>query len=158
MTIKDIFERERENRTKIYLYKEGIFFKAYEQSAFAFATQRRDYMPKAKMVKSINQKIVSLGFPQSALNKYLDRVVKREEKTVVLECDPIDVDRFQEWKQKIPFEIEKPQPTESIQSENSQMKRIFERIRTFPIETKSPMECMLFVSEIKKELSNGDVQ
>ena len=46
----------------ILLYKEGVFWVAYEQSAYYIA-QYKGYKPTKKYFKNINQTIVSVGFP-----------------------------------------------------------------------------------------------
>ena len=48
MTQKEIIDIEQENSGHINLYLEGTFFKAYEQSAFAFCTRIKAYnvLPK----------------------------------------------------------------------------------------------------------------
>ena len=40
MTTKEIFSAETANTDKIILYKEGIFYKAYEKSAYAFVLRK----------------------------------------------------------------------------------------------------------------------
>lgn len=49
-TIKERVEREQSNIDKIYLYREGIFYRAYERSAYG-----RD--------------IVYLGFPEKVADR-----------------------------------------------------------------------------------------
>lgn len=63
-TIKERIEREQSNCDKIYLYKEGIFYRAYERSAYLWITNICNYEIKKRYVKTIDRDIVYLGFPE----------------------------------------------------------------------------------------------
>jgi hypothetical protein len=43
MTIEQIVKVESDNTDKIYLYREGLFLKAYNRSAFLFLKYGRNY-------------------------------------------------------------------------------------------------------------------
>lgn len=58
-----ILSTERNNTSHIYLYREGIFYKAYERSAYAFVTTVQQFMVKKKFFKCTNCEVVSIGFP-----------------------------------------------------------------------------------------------
>lgn len=63
MTQQEIFEREKENKDLIYLYREGIFWKAYEKSAFRLIQKAFHFKPTTFLWK--NKKI------RATLNSYL---------------------------------------------------------------------------------------
>ncbi len=50
-TIKERIEQEQSNIDKIYLYKEGIFYKAYERSAYLWVNNICNYEIKKRYVK-----------------------------------------------------------------------------------------------------------
>jgi hypothetical protein len=50
----------------VNIYKEGVFWIAYEQSAYYFYVQK-GYKPTKKFIKCIGQEVVSIGFPENAL-------------------------------------------------------------------------------------------
>ena len=54
MTSKDFIEAEAGNNGSIILYREGLFWKAYEKSAYAVCTQ-------IKPLKAIKRRLKSLG-------------------------------------------------------------------------------------------------
>ena len=55
-----ILEVEVADEDKIFLWKAGKFLKAYIQS----------FKLRCRIIQKLNRKVVSLGFPESALNKY----------------------------------------------------------------------------------------
>ncbi|MDR1756205.1 MAG: hypothetical protein LBR65_04495 [Culturomica sp.] len=63
MTKKEILSLEQENVACIRLFLEGMFWIAYEQSAFRFFHSVRPHRVKKKFVKSVGCELVSLGFP-----------------------------------------------------------------------------------------------
>lgn len=79
-TIIQILSTESANTSNIYLYREGIFYKAYERSAYAFVTGVQKFMVKKKFVKCANQEVVSIGFPSDGLYKHFtkEQVIEKD--------------------------------------------------------------------------------
>ena len=67
MTILDKVTLQQQDTTKIFLFKEGIFYKAYNEGAFLL--KDRDYKVAVKKIKSIENEVLSIGFPISVLEK-----------------------------------------------------------------------------------------
>ena len=64
MTSKDFIRAEAENTDRIILYREGLFWKAYERSAFAVCTQIRPFKPTKRSLKTLDGgELISIGFP-----------------------------------------------------------------------------------------------
>ena len=99
MTVKEIIQIENGNRNTIILLREGIFWRAYEKSAYAFSMQVHPYKPTRKWVIAVKQDVVSLGFPVSAAENVLNgcKVLMRQEARLVLAASPIDPDGFEVW-------------------------------------------------------------
>ena len=84
--IKEILHDESMNDgTFIQMYPEGVFYKAYETSAWLSCMHLGNLIVKKKHVKKANLDIVSVGFPKTALEKWAngrktdiskDRVIK----------------------------------------------------------------------------------
>lgn len=53
MTQKEIYDLEKTNKDRIYLYREGIFWKAYERSAFYLSGPGGKLKPTKKFIKSV---------------------------------------------------------------------------------------------------------
>lgn len=159
--IQEIIDKEHANTHHIYFYREGVFYKAYEHSAYLFITNIKAFQTKKRFVKSISQEIVSIGFPTNSLKSYfsVDKI-KEEGNMAEVELDKvIDITAFTQWKSELPIYQEEPgkqmkpvrqhtQPQE-VMSSNEEL---IMKIRMFPIEGKTPLECMLFLSEIKSKL------
>ena len=67
MTILDKVTLQQQDTTKIFLFKEGVFYKAYNEGAFLL--KDRDYKVVVKHIKSIENEVLSIGFPISVLEK-----------------------------------------------------------------------------------------
>lgn len=93
-TIVHILSVESVNSGNIYLYREGIFYKAYERSAYAFITGVEKFMVKKKFVKCANQDVVSIGFPSDGLYKHftIEQVIESDNVVQVKLEQPIDID------------------------------------------------------------------
>ncbi len=155
MTTAQILELESTKADcDVLLFEEGVFFKAYDRSAWLFYHCVKPYSLKKRFVKAVGQEIVYLGFPISAfedLPRYngLDKVRVLNVKQV---CDVPD---YAVWKDSVLLDISE---TPKKQVNKDSFSRLFKRIMNFPVESKTPVECMVFLSEIKKELqSYGDV-
>jgi hypothetical protein len=134
----------------VHIYKEGVFWIAYEQSAYYFWLEK-GYKPTKKLIKTVGKEVVSVGFPQNILDKP-DSIghclLEKDEsnvKTFLLE-KPIDPDAFEEWKANLEADVVRNAP---VAAEST----FVEQILTFPLSDKTPLECMLFLSELKKQLT-----
>ena len=154
-----------DNANEIKLYKEGIFWVAYEQSAY-YIWQKKGYKATKKLIKTLGQEIMSVGFPQSSYETFthtFDPVLEKDEAYFkIFSLDKaIDMDAFQQWKAHMPGRdvarriSTAPAMTEIVpeqleMQESSKENRIYQKLYDFPLENKTPMECMVFLSEIKK--------
>ena len=119
-TIKDILQEERNRKsTELVLFLEGKFWKAYEKSAFALA-QMYNFKPTKRFIKLVGEEVISVGFPQEQLMKYLgNAVIDASGKTChALVQTAQDEQAFAEWKagtrikelkQKTPVELYIPE-------------------------------------------------
>jgi hypothetical protein len=51
------------------MYKEGMFYKCYNEDAMVFSKCVKDYKISVKFVKNVGAKVMSLGFPISSVEK-----------------------------------------------------------------------------------------
>lgn len=209
MTMNDIIATERRNTDKIYLYLEGIFWKVYERSAFAFIHRISRYKPSKRFVKYLDTEIVSLGFPDASRAKVLgDRpLISAEDDRLVLDAGIIGVEEYERWKEALPLIVPKgsslptvapaPRPapayTTTIYGDRTPTPRqvelppvpevesvprretavggrtlvqpgdrsidetVLRDLRNFSVEDATPLECLIFVSSLKKQL-NGNIR
>lgn len=172
--IKDILkiesERTEENRLLIHLFQEGSFYRAYEWSAWLCHRFVSQFKVTHKKLKSIEPSVLFVGFPVTSLDKYFASMpmgdAGEKEKDVLLPVDTLpegmslDIMHtdFETWKASIPLSEPNTQSKEySLSRENragtADMRRIMHEILAFPVEQKTPIECMLFVAETKRKLA-----
>lgn len=214
MTLQEIIAVENRNTDKIYLHLEGIFWKAYERSAFAFIHRISRYKASKRFVKYLDAKVVSLGFPDASRSKVLgDRpLVSDTADMLVLDVGSIDAEEYGRWKEALPLIVPKPAapaavasaqpaygsaynvsprqmaiPVPDVESvprrvtmvepplprsqapepamaaarsaaaaDSSVSEAVLRDLRNFSVENATPLECLIFVSSLKKQL-NGNI-
>lgn len=207
MTLQEIIAAENRNTDKIYLHLEGIFWKAYERSAFAFIHRISRYRASKRFVKYLDAKVVSLGFPDASRSKVLgDRpLVSDTADMLVLDAGSIDAEEYGRWKEALPLIVPKPaapatgasaqpaygavynissrqmtipvpdvesvprrvtvvEPSSPAQAQQPAMaaadasvgEAVLRDLRNFSVENATPLECLIFVSSLKKQL-NGNI-
>lgn len=98
---------ETENANVIHLWLEGMFWKAYERSAYLFVHRISEYKPYKKFVRAVGGEVVAIGFPSKKLDKLLEgrSVEYVDEKHYVLNGFTVDTKElrdFQGWKKSVP--------------------------------------------------------
>lgn len=160
MTIQEKIKIEQDNVDKVYLYREGGFWKAYERSAYLFYQHVKKYLVQKRYVKTADAYVVYLGFPDSKVSE-LTRdfvvTVPQEKQLVVTVDQPIDVAEFETWKALIEMKREEVKAAPSTTETDEAEKEAILRIRNFMLESANPIECLIFVKELKHLLTNGTV-
>ena len=140
---------------EIILHREGIFYIAYEKSAWLFTVALHCFKVKKVYVKCVAQDVVSVGFPMAALERYAAGCKVNEGEGLVRLSLPGDkiplVDDFEQWKECQQYIASKQSDAvgNDVAESDVPMSEIIKRIKDFPIECKTPVECMLFLIEIK---------
>lgn len=152
-----------------------MFLKAYQHSAFQFITHVRPYRAIKKHFKSVGSDVVMLGFPSERLKEifpdaeidYIDG-----EMHVRVPCPPIDFKAYLAWFDTIAPQPERPRaktpaapaPDATDQTEQIALPRgetltspvnhygVLRKIQDFSLENATPLECMLFLRDLKIEL------
>lgn len=98
-TIVQILENEQENTDRIHLYREGLFLKAYQRSAFQFHTHVKPFRAVKKFYKSTDCNVVMLGFPSSNLERVFPdgNYEQAEDGHIVVACPPLDERAYEAW-------------------------------------------------------------
>lgn len=180
--LETILEQENgrtdENKNVIHLYLEGGFYRAYEWSAWLCHRYIKEFKVTHRKFNNVEQTVLFVGFPLTSFDKYAEemtsvRVINEKEKEFVLSDlnvpDDMDLDMmktdFGVWKDSIPVQ-EPNKKKESAEQQNQNallqkekegqylsMSQIMNSILAFPLESKSPLDCMLFVSQLKGQIS-----
>lgn len=102
MTFREIIEREDQNIDCIWLYREGMFMKAYERSAFFVHTLIHEFKLSKRYIKTINMDVISLGFPEQTVPKWLNGYVYEYVQDGLIRCfsrKKYDEVEFHNWKE-----------------------------------------------------------
>lgn len=180
------FEKLREDAeswNKIFLHKDGKFFRAYEWSAWliktlvcseAFQKERGDVkILAANRYVTKKGEYVSVGFPLESLSKYMpnyedvDFETIEDYATFTVEI-PDDEDvtyealqaAFMEWKQSLPEKDTRggqkaTRSTARVDSEGSRvgMFQILSQVMSYPLESKTPSDNAEFIASLKRQLA-----
>lgn len=151
-SINEILTSEAKTDHSIRLYPEGsLFYKAYERSAYLFVHHVRNYQVQCKYYKVCYGDVVSLGFPQKTLPSLGCQYVENADGTVTIPVDTeIDEQQFQQWKAHLP----KAQETSVAEDEDVEDEVLY-LLRHYNLAGSTPMETMLFVSDLQRMLNKG---
>ena len=104
MKIEKILQYESQNKDTIILFKEGIFFRAYERSAMRFTEYVAPFKVFKKYYKIVNAEVCYLGFPMKSLDMLFQKVnitrfVDTKDFLVVYDCP--SKGNFEVWKEQV---------------------------------------------------------
>ena len=175
--LKEILEIERNriregNYSTIYLFPEGTFYRAYEWSAWLCCRFVSQFKATRRETKGeMRESIVFIGFPITSLNKFLPedaQMSSNEDKSVNITL-PISVfrevedaealgDAFGHWKESIPLVVSrkgsvKDDLKNATDAQPHRMSEIMLRILAFPVEQKTPMECMNYIAGVIQDIA-----
>lgn len=151
MTISDLLKIEDSNTSCINLFKEGIFWRVYQASAYSFTKHIKDLKLLKKHYKIVKREVVYAGFPDTILPQIQALSKSKEllfEQHSEKHCSisGIDIDTgFQEWFESVP----------SQSSDEKGYDQIIQKIRNFPVINKTPLEAHRFLVEIQNEFNNA---
>lgn len=158
--------------TLFTLYKEGLFYKCYNQDAMVFAKHIKPYKIISKYFKNVGAEVSSLGFPASEAEKgKLSFEIMQEKLSAVrydIENDKVifhlktDLKQdFENWRNNVAMEkdedyISKPEITNNI-SDQVYYIEIIAMIKQFDLANSTPMEGLSFIQQLKKGIQKMDV-
>ncbi len=152
MKIKDILVREDQNSEKIFLFREGYFFRAYNRSAMRFSQNVKSVKILKKYIKYLETDIFYCGVPKNCVEE-IKRISEKNgwgsdvsEDLVVIFGVPVLEEDFEGWKAQIPA-------IEPIAKNNVSRKKeafILKKLKDFPIDEKTPHEAIRFVYELQE--------
>ena len=168
--ILDIEKSRNGDNTTIHLFAEGLFYRAYEWSAWLCCRYVSEFKATRREMKG-GGTMVFIGFPVKSLAKFVPTGVPVEERDgsvrllLPLESHPelagnsADTD-FGNWKNSVPLtapakknENLRDELKNNTDNEPRRMSEIMLTLLDFPIEQKTPFECMTFLSELKRRIA-----
>ena len=178
---KELIEKERQivqsGQTRdIHLHREGTFLRAYDWSAWLCCRYLHDFKVNKRVFKGIDEPVAYIGFPETSLMKWMpegaEQRVDGEKHLVValpevmLSDTPEDMAAaYTEWKETIPLTEAQPglrkrgggRGTEAeddgLTGSSVTLTGVMQRILAWPLESKSPLETVTFMADIKQRLA-----
>lgn len=107
---EEIARREERNDDKIVLYPEGLFYKAYDRSAFACVSRISSFKPSKKRIKYCAREVASIGFPAAAIAKYFPSAPRplSDGRVEITLGERIDTAACDAWKAALPLKERRP--------------------------------------------------
>lgn len=160
MSIREAVEKSGESFT-IFIVKEALFCKVYEESAWRFIELVKPYKPGKKRVKKLNMDVVSIGFPKSQLPAILDIVsqngftlMQEEQSSLTIKTLSEPDTNFAEWKQQIAMNlIEQPGLNNHFLVGNQiDFYSIVNEVELFSVADHTPMQGMQFLIDLQNRI------
>jgi hypothetical protein len=152
------------------LYKEGLFYRCYNEDAMLFVTKVKEYKVTSRFIKTLNNYLYCVGFPESEVSKG-----KMPFQQI---CDKLNAQKFEIIGETVVFPLsdleaksgyanwmnlqENKQQTIAFNVRPDKMKEstpynhLLGMIRNFDLANSTPMESMHFVQALKGTLSKID--
>jgi len=150
--MSDILEKlksEQTNVDSIHLYLEGMFWKAYQQSAYLFSKlYRPDFQVKCRYVKTAHAAVCSVGFPENSLLRIFCDVdiIKVSDNELCLTTERIEEKEYAEWQKA--HEAATQAPSSVSECPDGKAMAI-QRLSLFNLSSSSPIDCMMLVAELQ---------
>lgn len=96
---------------KLLLFAEGMFWKAYQESAYLFVKHIKNYQVNNSYIKKVQTDVLSLGFPKPSASKILAGFdyKQSDEKIVISFCPETFIETdYLKWRNEV---IPQPVPT-----------------------------------------------
>ncbi len=175
MKIAEILQRMSvaEEENAVLLFREGMFWRAYERGAIALCEYVHPFKVSTRYCKAVSQWICSVGFPDSSLERWTEgRKPERLDAACLSltlsdeEWSHVDAS-FGEWKEQhvsaamsagsFPAcdEGSGRQTFTTIGAQAGDAANAVMRLRAFPLERSTPMDCMNFIADLKRMLQEG---
>ena len=173
MTLKEKINHSAK-LTQFMLFKEGLFYKCYNEDAMVFVKNVKEYKVSGKFVKSVGADVYSIGFPVSEVEKgklsFEEISTKIESESfelkneiVIFHLNNIECKKgFKEWveiKHKNELVVQEPEP---IYSNTNNSAHVLAMIKNYDMANSTPMQGLGFIQELKLEVqriekSNGNI-
>lgn len=167
--------RSSADKTVFTLFKEGLFYKCYNEDAMLFVKKVREYKVSSKYIKNVGAEVLSLGFPISETEKgYLSfenlseiigaKAFEEYEGYIVFSLNDISVKKdYATWKNSIQEGIIETvkEPTILYQHQPT-LADIVSMIKNFDLANSTPMQGLNFIQQLKLEAqkieeNNGNI-
>lgn len=144
----------------IRLIKSGEFYRAYNHSAWLFQCCIAEHKVMRKFIKALGSDIYYVGFPEKSLFNNIGE--RKSVKTdygfdIALADNEIpDEEGYETWKATVDTAVSSKGDYNSLDLSGAEAEReVIRRIREFPLESRSMVDCAVFLSELRKLLTSS---
>ena len=147
MTILDKVTLQQQDTTKIFFFKEGVFYYSYNE--WVFFLKDRDYKVAVKHIKSIENEVLSIGFPISVLEKLKENRQSEEyDNYCSLQSNIVfSLLLYEEWYQNQITNIKR------VDRKYLEEYTLKDTIKNYPLANKTPIEVFIWVAKLQKFIS-----
>src|SRR5690554_1620104 len=163
MTIAEKIEYATDKKI-VTFFKEGLFYKCYNEDAMVFVQKIKEYKVSSKFIKSIGAEVLSLGFPVSEVEKgnlsmanvsekIGAKAFEENEGNIVFSLTDINIKKdYATWKKSKQEEIIETvkEPTILYQHQPT-MVDIVSMIKNFDLANSMSMQGLSFIQQLKLE-------
>lgn len=150
------------DKTSFTLFKEGLFYKCYNEDAMVFVKQVREYKVSSKYIKNVSAEVLSLGFPASEIEKenLTPQSILEAIKATVYKEEPYGIvfSLKKDLKQNYLEFFEEIQKSKNIVAEKqlsytkSTNDLLVKKIQEFDLANSTPMQGLAFIQELKSQI------
>ena len=180
-SIKEIVEVESKelsggHRDILHLHREGSFYRAYEWSAFLACRYLHEFKVNKRIFMGVEQPVAFIGFPETSIGKWMPEGAEQtavDEKHFAVRlpellfggdtAEVLDA-AFTEWKDAVPLTESQAKGEKKVKVQTgvdlvagkeggATLTSVMQRILAYPIESKSPLESMAFLADVKRQLA-----
>mgnify|MGYP007070132839 CR=1 FL=1 len=157
-TIENSLKHEEEVEPgKIRLVTSGEFVRAYNHSAWLFYCCISKYKVIRKFSKVRGENVYFLGFPVSKLLELANgRICVKTDFGYDITLKPEELpadDGYEAWTKEVPVEMASRAEASALPLTGRELESaVCRKIRNYPLETKTPVETLVFLSELRSLL------
>lgn len=164
MTIQEKVKISSE-ATKLTLFKEGMFYKCYNEDAMVFTQHVKAYKLSRKFVKTVGAELVSIGFPigKEAVEANSMSDIAKQLGASGYEIANSHVwftlatnlkNDYKKWLSQLDYNT--PVSNDALLSEPGDLlsTNLIIKINEFDLANSTPMQCINFIHLLKQEVKN----
>ncbi len=173
MNTTEKIQLSRDNK-QFTLYKEGLFYKCYNEDAMVFVQKVKEYKVSSKYVKATGSNVYSVGFPASEVDKgklsFDDISTKIEAQRFEIKNELVlfylknseSKKGYKDWVEihyNNELVVQEPDP---LYSKTYNSAHLLAMIKNYDLANSTPMQGLGFIQELKLEVqkiekSNGNI-
>ena len=153
MTLKEKIYLQASATNKVFLFKEGIFYKVYNQGVFLL--KECNYKVSVKQSAKTKLWYVSIGFPESVLEKLKlsYTFIKEQANNTACFATPtvFENEAYTNWKTQ---QITTSSTIKKEQQVALNDKTLIEQLKNYPLANKTPIEVFMWVAAMQQKLKD----